>query len=174
MQVKLVTVDDAVQLSKFYNENGEHLRAWEPRRESGYHSLEAWEERLREWCSKQEGNDSAHFVLSTTNDVEIIAVCSLTNIVKGPFMACHMGYAVARKHEGKGFMKLLCQEVVDYAFAELSLNRVMANYMPSNHRSARLLESLGFTKEGVARRYLKINGCWEDHILTSLLSPRNS
>lgn len=71
-------------------------------------------------------------------------------------------------------MKALCQNAIDYAFKELSLNRIMANYMPINHRSAMLLKSLGFSKEGEAKRYLKINGCWEDHVLTSLLSPRNT
>lgn len=174
MEVKLVSVSDAVQLSKFYEENEEHLRAWEPRRESGYHSLKAWERRLQEWCSDKESGNSVHFVLTAPNQDEIIAICSLTNIVKGPFMACYMGYAITHRHEGKGFMKFLCQKAIDHAFKELSLNRIMANYMPSNHRSARLLESLGFTKEGEARRYLKINGCWEDHVLTSLLSPGNT
>jgi len=33
------------------------------------------------------------------------------------------------------------------------------------------LEKLGFEKEGFARRYLCINGKWEDHILTSLVNP---
>lgn len=174
MEVKLVSVSDAAQLSKFYEENEAHLRAWEPSREAGYHSLMAWERRLDEWSSDKQSGNAAHFVLTEPNQLQVIAICSLTNIVKGPFMACNMGYAVAQKYEGKGFMKFLCQKAIDYAFKELSLNRIMANYMPSNHRSARLLESLGFTKEGEAKRYLKINGCWEDHVLTSLLNPANT
>ena len=54
-------------------------------------------------------------------------------------------------------------------FDELGLNRVMAGYLPHNERSATLLLRLGFEKEGYARRYLKINGKWEDHILTALV-----
>ena len=33
----------------------------------------------------------------------------------------------------------------------------------------RLLERTGFTGEGLARRYLKINGVWQDHVLYALL-----
>jgi ribosomal-protein-alanine N-acetyltransferase len=97
-------------------------------------------------------------------------MCSLTNIVRGPFQACYMGYSVSEKYQGKGLMKDLCLHVIDYAFNELGMNRVMANYMPDNHRSAALLTKLGFVKEGFAKNYLLINGNWEDHILTSLLN----
>lgn len=170
MKVRIVSVNDAVKLSKFYLENENHLRNWEPLREQGYHSVAAWEQRLRVWQHAKKKGDAIHFVSTATNDNEIIAICSLTNIVRGPFMACNMGYAVASKYEGKGLMKRLCQYAINYAFNELELNRVMANYMPSNARSAMLLKGLGFRIEGVAKRYLKINGAWEDHVLTSVLN----
>jgi ribosomal-protein-alanine N-acetyltransferase len=47
----------------------------------------------------------------------------------------------------------------------------MANYMPENKRSARVLEKLGFEKEGMARDYLKIAGEWRDHVLTAKINP---
>ncbi len=101
-------------------------------------------------------------------------MCSLTNIVRGPFMACNIGYSVSEEFQGQGVAKSLVSHAIDYAFNELRLNRVMANYLPRNERSAKLLESLGFVKEGLARRYLCINGVWEDHVLTSLLNPENA
>ena len=58
---------------------------------------------------------------------------------------------------------------IDWAFDELGLHRVMANYLPRNERSARLLTLLGFEREGYAKRYLNIAGVWEDHILTALV-----
>jgi len=70
-------------------------------------------------------------------------------------------------------MKQLCAYVISFAFKELGLNRVMANYMPKNIRSECLLRSLGFEREGFARKYLCINGKWEDHVLTSLINPKN-
>ena len=59
---------------------------------------------------------------------------------------------------------------LNHAFTELALHRVMANYMPRNHRSAAVLERLGFLREGLGQRYLNINGVWEDHVLTSLIA----
>ena len=84
-----------------------------------------------------------------------------------------MGYGVSKAHEGKGIMTQVCLQAIDHAFAKLELNRVMANYLPRNHRSGRLLKKLGFVEEGLARRYLKIDGRWEDHLLTSLINPDN-
>ncbi len=69
-------------------------------------------------------------------------------------------------------MTQIVRHAIDYAFNNLRLNRISANYMPRNTRSARLLQKLGFEKEGYARRYLHINGRWEDHILTALLNSK--
>jgi ribosomal-protein-alanine N-acetyltransferase len=46
----------------------------------------------------------------------------------------------------------------------------MANHMSDNARSGKLLESLGFQREGLAKDYLYKNGNWEDHVLTSLIN----
>jgi ribosomal-protein-alanine N-acetyltransferase len=59
----------------------------------------------------------------------------------------------------------------DFVFKHLKLHRIMANYVPRNEKSGKLLKKLGFVFEGYARDYLKINGQWEDHILTSKISP---
>jgi ribosomal-protein-alanine N-acetyltransferase len=91
--------------------------------------------------------------------------------VRGVFQAGYMGYSVAENYQGKGLMKTLCEHVLQYAFDELKLNRVMSNYLPHNERSENLLKSLGFEREGYAKRYLKINGQWQDHILTARVSP---
>ena len=104
------------------------------------------------------------------NEVEqkIIAACTLSGIAYGPFQAAFLGFSVSVQYQGQGLMKKLCLFVLDYAFSQLKLNRIMANYMPNNRRSEKLLHSLNFEKEVFAKKYLCINGTWEDHILTSL------
>ena len=174
MNLKLSSIDDAKSISEFYLENGDHLRPWEPEREIGYHSCESWKVRLAERVEEQEKGKAAYFLSYALNSSELLATCSLTSIAHGPFQACFMGYSVAVAYEGKGVMKELCSYVINYAFSEIGLNRIMANYIPSNIRSGRLLENLGFSKEGVAKKYLCINGQWEDHVLTSLLNPKNT
>lgn len=173
MEIRTISTDDAAFVADFYLRNEEHLRIWEPRRAEGYHSVDAWKVRLQEFEREYAEAKSAHFICFNPIAKDIVAICSLTNIIWGPFRACNMGYAVSERYQGQGLMKELCDDVIRYAFSELQLNRIMANYMPCNQRSEILLNRLGFVKEGLARNYLKINDRWEDHVLTSLVNPNN-
>ena len=67
-------------------------------------------------------------------------------------------------------MREALTSAITYIFDEIGLHRIMANIRPENVRSARLLERLRFEREGLARSYLKINGVWADHVLTSLIN----
>lgn len=174
MELRLNQINDAGALSAFYLRNASHLRYWEPRREHGFHSMQSWTQRLEERLAEFESGTSAHFVSYDHSTNQIVATCSLTNIARGPFQAGNLGYAVCKTREGKGLMSQLCQYVIAFSFNELGLNRVMANYMPGNTRSEALLNQLGFEREGLARKYLYINGQWEDHVLTSLINPINT
>ena len=174
MEIKLTSVADAESLSEFYRKNAAHLRAWEPLREEGYHSVEAWAQRLVRRETEQSIGTSAYFVAYSANGSRVIATCSLTNIARGVFQGCNIGYSICEELQGRGLMRALCVHVIDYGFQDLGLNRIMANYMPSNRRSENLLSRLGFSKEGLAKKYLLINGRWEDHVLTSLLNPGNT
>ena len=56
-----------------------------------------------------------------------------------------------------------------FIFEELNLHRVEAACLPSNERSIKTLEKNNFCVEGFVRKYLKINGKWEDHLLLSCI-----
>lgn len=167
--IRLCRMQDAAAIARFYADNAEHLGPWEPKRSPAYHLEAAWEARLAQWVRLRNEGRAANFLM--LDEERVIAVCNLNNIVRGVFQAGYMGYAVSADQEGKGVMHQLCQYVVDYAFDVLNLNRIMANYMPTNKRSENLLMRLGFQREGLAKRYLYINGRWEDHVLTALLNP---
>ena len=169
MDIVLTQVKHAQALSAYYLENEDRFAPWHPLVREGHHSADAWARRLQDRERDYKEGRAVHFI-GMDND-RVIAACSLTNIVYHPACFCHMGYSVDRDFEGTGTMTTLVQHVIDYAFTTLRLNRISANYMPANTRSARLLEKLGFEKEGYARRYLCINGEWEDHVLTSLINP---
>jgi len=173
MEIKLTTEHDALALSNYYNTNAKHLQEWEILKEPGFHQAKSWRKRLKQRELEQQQNKAAYFVAYNNSATEIIATCNLTGIIYGGFLACFMGYSVALSYQGQGKMKQLCHFVIQYAFDELELNRIMSNYMPRNIRSQKLLYSLGFVQEGKAKSYLYINGKWEDHILTSLINVRN-
>ena len=70
----------------------------------------------------------------------------------------------------QGYMTEAIKTAVDYAFKELNLHRIEANIMPKNKASLKVVEKLGFINEGISKKYLKINGSWEDHIHMVLLN----
>ena len=63
-----------------------------------------------------------------------------------------------------------CTALVPFAFGSLRLHRLEAACIPSNAASIRLLEKMGFVREGYAREYLCINGLWQDHLLFARLN----
>lgn len=79
--------------------------------------------------------------------------------------------AVADAATGKGLMHEALVAAISHVFEVHKLHRIMANYQPNNQRSEKLLCRLGFEREGLAKRYLKINGLWADHVLSSLINP---
>lgn len=89
---------------------------------------------------------------------------SLSHIVRGIMHSCFIGYKLDRDHVGNGYMTEALDATLGVAFGRLRLHRVEANIMPSNTASQRVVEKLGFQREGYSRKYLMINGRWEDHI----------
>ncbi|MEJ2036249.1 MAG: GNAT family N-acetyltransferase [Maritimibacter sp.] len=166
---------DAPALARYYARNAAHLAPWEPKRPGGYHDEARWRERLEDMGEDIAEGFALPFVarLPEVPD-EIFAVCNLSAIARGPFQACAMGYSIDAGHEGQGLMREVVGAVVGYALGPLGLNRVMASHLPENTRSAALLAKLGFEREGMARRYLKIAGEWRDHVLNSKLAPESA
>jgi len=159
-------------MANFYAVNEEHLRPWTPKVPLEHHSLTAWKQRLLDREEDFNKGFSAHFIGVDVTESFVIGSCSLSNVIQGGFKSCFMGYSVAHRYEGQGYMQRIVKHAIEYAFNELQLHRIMANHMPVNERSAGLLKKLGFEKEGYARNYLYINGRWEDHVLTALLNPQ--
>lgn len=162
----------AQRLFEYLSANRERFAQMAPKHASPL-SVEFAEQSIEAVLREHEqGIGTRFFVFEQAGDA-IIGDLSLTNIVRGVFLACHLGYRIDAAFEGKGLMREAVACALQYAFNELGLHRVMANYMPTNARSGALLRRLGFSVEGYARDYLFLNGVWQDHVLTSLLAlPR--
>jgi len=68
-----------------------------------------------------------------------------------------LGYDLARVCWGNGFASEGVTAVLDFAFNQMNLNRVDAYTIADNHGSVRMLERLGFVREGTRRGF-----SWED------------
>jgi ribosomal-protein-alanine N-acetyltransferase len=165
--VRVVDAGDAQRLLRYRVQNREHLAPWEPLRESSYYTLDHCIQTLADSRDAMRLDRAYPFIVLDLTGNEVIANFTFANIVRGAFQACHLGYGIAAGRQGQGLMREALEAALSWAFRDLDLHRVMANYMPRNERSGRLLERLGFEREGYAKRYLQIAGVWEDHILTS-------
>ena len=88
---------------------------------------------------------------------------NLTNIQRGSFQNAYIGYWIDEALAGNGYMPESVVVVCKFAFEELNLHRLQIAIIPRNANSRRVVEKLEFRHEGVALRYLEINGAWEDH-----------
>ena len=161
----------AAIMAEYFAHNEAHLAPWSPKVPRHHHSVDCWRRRLKDREREFARGESVHFIGTDTELTHVIGSCSLSNIVRGVFQACHLGYSVAARYQGQGYMKRIVQHAIAYAFDDLRLHRIMANHMPSNTRSEGLLRSLNFQREGYAKSFICINGEWEDHVLNSLVNP---
>jgi ribosomal-protein-alanine N-acetyltransferase len=173
LSIRLADLTDAEDLIAYDKRNAEHLRPWEPVRDpETMVNPERRRALLAQRCDDARADRGYNFLARLREgDGAIAASVNLSNVVRGPFQACHIGYSVDAEHQGTGLAYEAVAAVVNFAFDVLGLHRVMANYQPSNQRSGNLLRRLGFVPEGYARDYLYINGVWRDHILTSRIKP---
>jgi ribosomal-protein-alanine N-acetyltransferase len=95
----------------------------------------------------------------------------ISNILRGSSQSCVIGYKTARQYTRHGYMREALEAAVKYIFDQLGLMRIEANILPDNDASLRLVRRLGFIEEGVAYKYMKINGVWRDHTRFSLINP---
>lgn len=168
--MRLLEPHEAAKMVRFREENRDHLERWEPQRMPEFFTEGFWQIQLRVALRDFRDGSSVCFTVLNPVEDEVIGVCNYTSIVRGTFQSCHLGYAMAERHEGRGMMHEALALSNHYMFNDMGLHRIMAAYLPHNERSGRLLAKLGFEKEGYARKYLKINGRWEDHVLTSRIS----
>ena len=164
-------LDEAALALDYVSRNREHLAPYSPARPHAFYSLEHWQATLREADEAFAQDRHAKCFLYRKDGAAIVGEINLSNIVRGAFQACYLGYSVDQAVQGMGVMSAAVEAVVQYAFRTLCLHRVMANYIPGNLRSERLLARLHFVREGFAPNYLLIAGRWQDHIMTARTNP---
>ena len=170
--LRLPTRADAGLVAGFYHDNRDHLQPWSPTLHPGLFSSDFWAgEAERRLADFQSGLEVRGFLYPREGPRRVVGNLSLAQIVRGAFHACTLGYSLAADAQGHGYMLEAVQGAVRYAFESVGLHRVMADYMPRNRRSAAVLRRAGFVVEGYAHEYLRINGRWEDHVLTAITNP---
>ncbi len=161
-----LVVEDFAAWREVRRRNADWLLKWEPMRTPGapdpIESRDAFA--VRCGARQRERQLGTGFGYGIFVEGHFAGEINLSIVQRGPFQSAYVGYWIDEARAGRGYVPeavvLLCQA----AFEELHLHRIQISIIPRNTASRRVVEKLSIRDEGVAQRYLEINGTWEDHI----------
>jgi len=163
-------VADYLQWSRLRGESRTFLEPWEPVWATDELSKGAFRRRLKRYQRETRADTAYAFFVFRARDDALLGGCTLSNVRRGVTQSCALGYWIGERFARQGFMFDAVKALIPFIFSTLGLHRIEAACLPSNQASRNLLAKAGFREEGLARRYLLINGDWKDHILFALLA----
>jgi ribosomal-protein-alanine N-acetyltransferase len=162
---------DVPEVRRVLRVNAEHLRPWSAAPAPGEDPSSLASVSRTVLRNRRDWKRGLSFVLMITareREERILGRIALGGVLLGAFQAAHLGYWIDAEHQGRGLMTEAVRATTTFALRAASLHRVQAAVMPRNAGSQRVLEKVGYRREGMAQRYLCIAGAWEDHVLFAI------
>ena len=153
----------AKNILDFYICNAEHLKMWEDAKDDDFYTAEYQRSLIKyeQRCVRQgTGIDFWIFEKYGGHLAGKIAVFSLSG---GNYANCMVGYKLDKNCQSRGYMHEAMTRVIDFLFHEMNLHRIEICIVPRNIRSVNVAEKLGFKRECISEKLMRINGVWEDH-----------
>jgi ribosomal-protein-alanine N-acetyltransferase len=146
--------------------NLDWLSKWEPQRVEGQPDVVESREAFAARCAARarERQLGTGFSFGIFVDGAFAGEVNLSSVQRGPFQNAYVGYWVDQDLAGQGYVPEAVVVVLRHAFDDLHLHRIQIAIIPRNESSRRVVAKLGIRDEGLAVRYLEIDGVWEDHI----------
>jgi len=171
-RLRLVAADEQFSeaLADFHARNRTHLAPWDPPTSEDFFTAPMQAQRLREGAAAFAAGTGYRYLLQPIGDsARVIGSIHFSNIVRGAFQSCTLGYALDQSLEGQALMTEALRVAIAEMFSRrVNLHRIQAAFRPENWRSGEVLKRLGFEDEGVAPDYLFIDGMWRVHRITAL------
>ena len=145
------------------------LTPWEPTWPGDDLTRPAFRRRLARYRRDVREDRAYPFLIFDKSSGALLGGLTISNVRRGVAQACAMGYWAGERHAGRGYVSDAVRTVLPYCFGPLGLHRVEAACLESNAPSRAVLTSCGFTLEGTARSYLRIDGQWRDHLLYAII-----
>ena len=161
---------DYVPWAELRAQSRERLVPWEPAWSRDELTRSAFRRRLRHYQRDLRDETGYAFFIFRREDQRLVGGLSLSNVRRGVTLAVTLGYWMGLPFHNRGYMSEAVDTVLPFVFGTLWLHRIEAACLPSNQSSIRVLEKCGLEREGLARRYLRINGVWQDHYLYAALA----
>jgi ribosomal-protein-alanine N-acetyltransferase len=148
------------------------LLKWEPRRLPGQPDVTTDRDAFAVRCSARERERQlgTGYGFGVFVEGQFAGEINLSAIQRGPFQSAYVGYWIDEKQAGQGYTPEALVVLARFAFDDLRLHRLQISIIPRNSASRRVVEKLKLREEGVAERYLEINGVWEDHVRYAMTS----
>ncbi len=167
-------IADYLNWARLRGESREFLTKWEPVWAEDELTRGAFRRRIKRY-QKETRLDSAYvFLVFRASDDTLMGGCTLSNVRRGVTQCCALGYWIGARFARQGYMSDAVRALIPFVFGTLGLHRIEAACLPENQPSRSLLAKAGFHEEGLARKYLLINGEWRDHIQFALLEDEAS
>ena len=160
---------DALKWQKLRMSSKSFLVPWEPSWDASSCTRRAYLRYFKNSNYLANMDRAYSFLIFKTDDKTLLGGINVGNVRRGVAQSASLGYWIGEKHSRNGYMKEALKLLIPSLFIDLRLNRIEAATLEENIASKNLLKKIGFKKEGVLRKYLKINGTWRDHILYGLL-----
>jgi ribosomal-protein-alanine N-acetyltransferase len=160
---------DYAEWSVLRAESRGFLEPWEPLWPADDLTRGAFRYRIRRNVRDARADVAYAFFAFCETSGRLVGGLTLSNVRRGVAQSASLGYWIGERFARQGYMTAAVNALVPFAFDQLKLHRVEAACIPTNRASIALLMRCGFSEEGLARRYLRINGMWQDHLLFAVL-----
>ncbi|WP_237104906.1 GNAT family N-acetyltransferase [Nonomuraea sp. MG754425] len=155
--VRYLSLQDFEELSALHERSKELLARWMPGPPIiTYQEFEAY-------LARFDGPLNEGFLICLRDTGAIVGRVNVNNIVRGTHQSATIGYSAYTGTTGHGYLTEGLGLLVGHAFNEMGLHRLEANIQPSNIASLRLIERVGFQREGFSPKFQFIDGAWRDH-----------
>ena len=145
------------------------LTPWEPAWTSSELTRSSFRRRLKYYARDLREDLGYAFFLYDGDEDSLLGGVTLSNVRRGVTHACTLGYWIGAPFARQGYMSEALAALLEFGFEQLGVHRIEAACLPGNEASRKLLHKMGFSEEGYARHYLRINGAWQDHVLFAIL-----
>lgn len=168
--IKVLNYSSASKVLDFLYANRDVFEPFEAKKNSAYYTESYQEATLQaEYNSFLKQKYIRYYIFTKENPDTIIGTISATNIRQDPYFSCSIGYKIAQNQWHKGYASESIKCICNALFNELNINRIEASVMHNNIASMKLLNSLGFTNEGLCYKNIKICDRFENHYRYSLI-----
>ena len=164
---------DAESLLDLHLRNCELFQKYSPTFDHDFYTLDSKSKHINNSIKQREEDKNYSFGIYLKDNGKLVGDVSLYHISRGALQRCLIGYSLDKQYNGRGYTTEAVSLAVEFAFNELKLHRVDAGVMLRNIGSMRVLEKVGFHREGIEQKGVKINGQWEDHQIFAIISDTN-